>query len=207
MMIAACARPRLASALALLFFAAGLILAAPAAQSAPEPEDPARQTPWGLYLTAEEAYALKQERGERVLFIDVRDPIEIMFTGFTDVVDRNVPFLLSDPSAWHPKKPVFQMARNPDFAEGVARALAAQGLDESAPVILMCRSGGSRGAPSARALEGRGFERVYVVVDGFEGSSVKDHPKGPWRLKNGWKNAGLPWSYRLNREKMYFRQD
>ncbi|MEQ8602089.1 MAG: rhodanese-like domain-containing protein [Marivibrio sp.] len=200
-------RSRLAAALALLALAAGLALAAPGAWAAPEPEDPAKRTPWGLYLTAEEAYALKQEKGEQALFVDVRDPIEIMFTGFTDVVDRNVPFLLSDPSRWHDKKPVFKMAPNPDFADGVERALAAQGLDKSAPVILMCRSGGSRGAPSARALEGRGFERVYVVVDGFEGASVKDRPNGPWRLKNGWKNAGLPWSYALNREKMYFRQD
>ena len=190
--------------------AAGLALAfaatAPTA-AAPAPDDPAKQTPWGLYLTAVEAYEMKQDKGDAVLFIDVRDPIEIMFTGFTDVVDANVPFLLSDPTAWHPKKPVFRMARNPDFAAGVERALAEAGLDKSAPVILMCRSGGSRGAPSAKALEGHGFERVYVVVDGFEGSTVEDGANGPWRLKNGWKNSGLPWSYKLNREKMYVRDD
>ncbi|RKZ61085.1 MAG: sulfurtransferase, partial [Gammaproteobacteria bacterium] len=26
-----------------------------------------------------------------------------------------------------------------------------------------------------------------------------------WRLKNGWKNSGLPWSYKLNKEKMYYK--
>jgi hypothetical protein len=38
------------------------------------------------------------------------------------------------------------------------------------------------------------------VVDGFEGDMSKDGR----RAVNGWKNAGLPWSYQLAREKMYF---
>lgn len=175
------------------------------AQAAEEPSDPARQTPWGLYLTAQEAYEMKQAKGDAVLFVDVREPVEIMFTGFTDVVDVNVPFLLVDPSQWHPEKPVLRMQQNPDFAAGVERALAERGLGTSAPVIVMCRSGGSRGAPSARALEPLGLERVYVVVDGFEGSAAKDDPNGPLRNVNGWKNSGLPWSYELNPEKIWLR--
>lgn len=177
------------------------------AHAADAPSDPAKQTPWGLYLTAKEAHDMKTAEGSKVLFVDVRDPIEIMFTGFTDVVDVNIPFLLSNPGAWNAKKSVFLMERNPGFADAIDAALAAQGLDKSAPVILMCRSGGSRGAPSAKALEGRGFERVYVVVDGFEGGALKDHPNGPWRLKDGWKNSGLPWGYTLNREKMFVRSE
>jgi len=62
-------------------------------------------------------------------------------------VDVNVPFLLVDPSRMHDSKPEMSMKRNPDFADGVLNALEAQGLDRLAPVILMCRSGGSRGAP------------------------------------------------------------
>lgn len=196
----------------ILALAAGLPLllaaAAPSAGAlaADTPSDPKKQTPWGLYVTAKEAYDLKQRHGDAALFVDVRDPVEIMFTGFTDVVDVNIPFLLSNPAKWNDKKNVFLMERNADFASGVGAALEARGLDNSAPVILMCRSGGSRGAPSARALEGLGLKAVYVVVDGFEGGTAKDNPNGPWRLKNGWKNNGLPWGYRLNREKMHFRQ-
>ena len=52
-------------------------------------------------------------------------------------------------------------------------------------------------------LDGKGYEKVYVVVDGFEGGTLKDGPKKGWRLKDGWKNSGLPWSYKLNKEKMY----
>ncbi len=175
------------------------------ALAAPEPKDPKKQTPWGLYLTAAEAFALKQAKGPDVLFVDVREPIEIMFTGFTDVVDINIPYLLVNPAKWNSKKPVLAMEPNPGFAAGVKAALTARGLDKSAPVILMCRSGGTRGAPSALALKGLDLEQVYVVVDGFEGSVAKNDPNGPWRRVNGWKNTGLPWSYKLDPKKIYLR--
>lgn len=190
-----------------LTFAIALSVANASVHAAPEPSDPKKQTSWHLYLTAEEAAEMKANKGGKVLFVDVREPIEIMFTGFTDVVDINVPFLLANPSKWNPKKPVFAMEPNPDFANGIERALTERGLDKSAPIILMCRSGGTRGAPSAKALEGRGFKAVYVVVDGFEGSIDKKNSKGPWRVVNGWKNAGLPWSYKLNPDKLYKRQE
>ncbi len=173
--------------------------------AAPEPSDTEKRTSWGLYLTAREAYEMKQAQNDGVLFVDVREPVEIMFTGFTDEIDVNVPFLLVNPSKWNAKKPVLAMEPNPDFAAGVLAALEKHGLDKTAPVILMCRSGGTRGAPSAQALEGLGLENVYVVVDGFEGSASKGDPNGPWRRVNGWKNSGLPWGYKLNPEKVHLR--
>ncbi|TQV82347.1 sulfurtransferase [Denitrobaculum tricleocarpae] len=147
---------------------------------------------------------MKMAQDDQVLFVDVREPIEIMFTGFTDVVDVNIPFLIANRSKWHPSKPNFAMEKNPNFEPAIARALQVRGLSKETPVILMCRSGGTRGAPSALALEGKGYSRVYVVVDGFEGGSIKEGPRKNWRLQDGWKNAGLPWSYKLNQEKMYF---
>lgn len=185
------------AALLLLFLLSGI-------QAAPAPEDPRKQTPWGLYVDSREAYQMKQELGDQVLFVDVRDPIEIMFTGFTDVVDVNVPFKLSNPHKWNGKKSVYAMEPNPRFEQDIERALKKKGLSKKAPIILMCRSGGTRGAPSARQLWGKGYEKVYVVTDGFEGGKIKKGEKKNWRLKNGWKNSGLPWSYKLNREKMYF---
>lgn len=184
-----------------------LVLPAFAAMAASAPDDPKKQTEWGLYLTATEAFDMKQEKGDAVLFVDVREPIEIMFTGYTDVIDVNVPFMLVNPAKWNPKKPKFAMEVNPGFADGVMRALEARGLDRTTPVIVMCRSGGTRGAPSANALKPLGLAKVYAVVDGFEGSTVKDHPNGPWRLKNGWKNAGLPWGYDLNPQKLFTRPE
>ena len=186
--------------LATLFLAAALSGAAHAAE---KPADPARQTSWNLYLDSREAYDMKTKQGDKVLFVDVRDPIEIMFTGFTDVVDVNIPFQTADRSRWSDKKPVYLMVNNPGFEAGVAAALAKRGLDKTTPVILMCRSGGERGAPSAKALEGKGYQSVYVVVDGFEGDTQKSGERKNWRTVNGWKNAGLPWSYALNPDKLY----
>ena len=171
--------------------------------AADAPKDPSRQTSWGLYVDSREAYQMKTgERGTEVLFVDVRDPIEIMFTGFTDVVDVNVPYMASNRQKWNDKKNVYAMEVNPAFEAQVAKALADRKLSKDSPVVLMCRSGGERGAPSAKMLEGKGYKQVYVVTDGFEGDTVKDGDKKNWRLVNGWKNSGLPWGYTLNKAKV-----
>jgi len=47
-------------------------------------------------------------------------------------------------------------------------------------------------------------ERRICDIDGMEGEMVKDPEslfKGK-RMKNGWKNSGLPWTYKINPEKM-----
>lgn len=171
--------------------------------AADAPKDPSRQTSWGLYVDSREAYQMKTgERGTEVLFVDVRDPIEIMFTGFTDVVDVNVPYMSSNRQKWNDKKNVYAMEVNPAFEAQIAKALADRKLSKDSPVVLMCRSGGERGAPSAKMLEGKGYKQVYVVTDGFEGDTVKDGDKKNWRLVNGWKNSGLPWGYTLNKAKV-----
>jgi rhodanese-related sulfurtransferase len=185
------------AAAGLLMFSGAMVLAAP------EPVDPKKQTRWHLYLDAKEAYQMKTERGDQVLFVDVRDPVEIMFTGFTNAVDANIPFKVANPNRWNPKKSVYLMERNPDFEKQIAAALEQRELTKDAPVILVCRSGGTRGAPSANALWGKGYTQVYVMTDGFEGSKINEGERKHWRLKNGWKNAGLPWSYKLNQKKMH----
>lgn len=175
------------------------------ASAAPIPESPDRQTSWGLYVDSREAFELKTgTEGKKILFVDVRDPIEIMFTGFTDTVDINIPFLISNPTKWNEKKSVYVMEPNKDFESDIVKALNDRGLTKDDKIILMCRSGGERGAPSAKALDGKGFKQVYVVTDGFEGDTVKEGPKKNWRLVNGWKSSGLPWGYKLNKQKMYF---
>ena len=173
--------------------------------AAAKPSEPGKQTPWDLYVDSREAYDLKMQLGDKVLFIDVRDPVEIQFTGFTDVVDINIPFKLANSKKWNSKKSVLQMEKNPDFIVDVESALASNSLTKDDAVIIMCRSGGARGAPAANVLFDRGFKKVYVVTDGFEGGTLKQGENKGWRLKNGWKNSALPWSYKLNKEKMYYR--
>ncbi len=188
----------------ILLFVVFLYLGTTLTFAAEKPSSPKKQTAWNLYVNSKEAYAMKQKLGDQMLFIDVRDPIEIMFTGFTDVVDINIPFKLANRTVWNKKKPVFKMEINPNFEEEVAEALEARGLTKEVPVVIMCRSGGTRGAPATKYLENKGYKQVYVVTDGFEGGKIKEGERKNWRLKNGWKNSGLPWSYKLNKEKMYF---
>ena len=54
-----------------------------------------------LAISAEEAYAKTQQTEQPVLLVDVRDPVEIMFIGFADAVDINIPFLLADRTQWN----------------------------------------------------------------------------------------------------------
>ena len=72
---------------------------------------------------------------------------------------------------------------------------------EADTLLVMCRSG-VRSAAAVNILAEAGFERVYTVTGGFEGDLIKDpdsynHGK---RLKNGWKNSRLPWTYELDQK-------
>lgn len=153
-------------------------------------------------LSAGETYALMQVEGERILFMDVRDPVEIQFTGFTDVVDRIIPFRKIDRSRLNREQGVFAMPLNPKFLDQVRAALRAKGLEDGARIITMCRSGSARGEPSAAYLRENGFPNAYFVRHGFQGDPLREGPHAGQRLLNGWQNEGLPWSPRMNAEKL-----
>ena len=55
-------------------------------------------------ISAQDALAKVQQADSPVLFIDVRDPVEIMFVGFTDAVHANIPFMLVDRTRWNADK-------------------------------------------------------------------------------------------------------
>jgi rhodanese-related sulfurtransferase len=154
-------------------------------------------------LTPQATYELVQEKRDQVLFIDVRDPVEIMFVGNTDEVDMNIPYLMVDRSQWDGDKNRFRLYQNPDFAAQVEQALKARGLDKDAIVITMCRSGSERGLPSAAFLRDNGFPNATYVINGFQGDSIKEGDKAGFRLQNGWQNSGLPWGSKMNGDKIY----
>jgi rhodanese-related sulfurtransferase len=79
------------------------------------------------------------------------------------------------------------------------RRLKEKGLTKDDPVVLMCRAG-ERSSRAADLLSDSGYKRVYIVVYGYEGE-MSDKGR---RTVNGWKNSGLPWSYELDKKKMYF---
>jgi len=92
---------------------------------------------------------------------------------------------------------------NKDFVADVETALAEKGLSKDSLIITMCRSGSTRGKPSAEYLLERGFTNVKYIDHGFQGGGAKEGEKKGMRIVSGWQNEGLPWSMNLDPEKIY----
>jgi len=186
---------------ALLLVLAAMATAAHAADSGRVPSS--KQTKAGLYLDARETFALKQQSGAGVLLVDIRTRSEVIYLGMPTVADAHIPFVDHPPrTPWDDKGARFRTDPNPDFEPELARRLAANGLGKHDTVILICRSG-DRSARAANLLTELGYAKVYSVVDGFEGDIATDGPQAGQRVVNGWKNSGLPWTYKLEKGKMY----
>lgn len=72
-------------------------------------------------------------------------------------------------------------------------SLTVYAVDIETEIITMCRSGSERGKPSADFLRENGFPNARYVVNGFQGSSVKEGEHTGMRTQNGWQNSNLPW--------------
>lgn len=175
--------------------------AAPATAAAPVQAaiPKAKQTSLGLYMRPREAAETMSRDGARTLFVDVRTRAEMMFTGWAPVIDGHVPFVeVTEFWDWDDKEGRYKLDANPVFSRDVERLLAAKGLSKNDRVILMCRSG-DRSARAADKLAEAGFTQVYSQYEGFEGDAS---PYGQ-RTVNGWKNAGLAWTYKPDKAKFY----
>jgi len=162
-----------------------------------------KQTEFKLYLTATEANAMVSKRAKDTLFLDIRTRAEVNFLGMPSNADANIPYFT--PDSWEnfdTKKKIFKLAPNSNFLTAVEERLKEKGLDKNSPVVLMCRSG-SRSAKAANLMKKAGYSKVYTVVDGYEGDKSKSGPTKGQRAVNGWKNSDLPWSYKLDSNKMY----
>ena len=156
----------------------------------------AKQTTLGLYITAIEAYEKWKADPKKVRILDARTPEEYIFIGHTEMA-MNIPLALQT-YEWDAGKQQFSLRPNSDFVSQVK-----EWADLTDTILVMCRSGG-RSAASVNLLAEAGFKNVYNIIDGMEGDKVNDpesifHGK---RMKNGWKNSGLPWTYDLNPERI-----
>ena len=149
-----------------------------------------KTTPLGLYLKPAGAHRALTENPE-ILFIDVRDPIEVTFVGHAKGVDKIIPVGIATHEV-NPKTGQYRMVANDDFVANVDEFVTAQRKEKSDPIIVSCRSG-SRSAIAARKLIDAGYTNVWNLVEGFEGDRALD---GTHTL-NGWRNTGLPWGYKL----------
>ncbi len=174
-----------------------LILVATAYAGPSIPEK--KQTVLGLYVTAREAYVKWHTDEANIKILDVRTPGEYIFVGHAPMA-ANIPIKLLDPRVdAGSRKPVMRL--NENFVEEVRKKFA-----PTDTILVMCRSGG-RSAAAVNTLARSGYKQVYYIVDGFEGDALKipgSYNNGR-RLVNGWKNAGLPWTYSLDPKLAYSR--
>lgn len=158
-----------------------------------------KKTILGLYVTAQEAYAMWKEDPKNIKIIDVRTPEEYAFIGHPDQA-WNIPLAFvtyyreSGITKYGPKMNTVFVAEMKKIAG-----------DEDT-LLLMCRSGG-RSAMAINKLASAGFKNIYNIIDGFEGDKVDDpgsvfHGK---RMRNGWKNSA-PWIYTIDPEKIIIEE-
>ena len=178
---------------------AGLLscIVAVTAVAADKPNKVKAQTTLDLYVTAAEAWD-KLQKDDTAILVDVRDPVEIKFTGSATPTRIHVPWMLADAAGWSDKKSSWAMVKNPDFSAQLTAKLAQVGATPDTTIIIMCRSGSSRSAPAVNLLAKQGYTQVWTVVDGFEGSTLKEGDSKGVRALNGWRNSGLPWSYKID---------
>mgnify|MGYP001817600582 CR=1 FL=1 len=173
------------------------LAAANAGEEAKKPElAKYKQTTLGLYVTAAEAYEKWQAAPDSIIILDVRTLEEYIFVGHAPM-SRNVP-LYYQTDDWNTEKGRYNMQPNSDFVSQVKQVASP---DET--LLVMCRSGG-RGAMAVNQLAEAGFSQVYNIVDGMEGDAIDD-PESVFqgqRLKNGWKNSGLPWTYKIDPDRL-----
>ena len=160
-----------------------------------------KQTVLDLYATSAEAYDRWAMNPDETNIVDVRTPEEYIFVGHAEMA-RSVPLLFVR-YQWDVEKDEPMVRPNPEFVSRIRRLSAPDDV-----LFLMCRSGG-RSAVAVNALAQAGFTNVYNIIDGFEGDKVDDptsayHGK---RMKNGWKNSGLPWTYDCDLDLLWIEED
>jgi rhodanese-related sulfurtransferase len=155
-----------------------------------------KQTVPGLYVTSEEAYYRWKAAPESIKILDVRTIEEYIFVGHAEMA-WNIP-LAFQTEQWDDSKKHFAIEPNPDFVKQVKKWFSP---DET--IMVMCRSG-HRSAMAVNILTEAGFSTVYNITDGMEGDMVKDSKNLYYmkRMKNGWKNSGIPWTYDINPEQV-----
>jgi rhodanese-related sulfurtransferase len=159
----------------------------------------------GLYLEAKDVPDFIARQNGKVLFLDLRTPEEVFFVGAPTTIDANLPSHFVHYDQWNDKTSGYLRLPNPKLTTEFEKMAAAKGLAKTDAVVLICRSG-DRSAEVAGKFGTLGYNNVWSVVDGIEGDLAKDGAHKGQRTVNGWKNAGLPWTYKLARSKAYLMQ-
>jgi len=151
-----------------------------------------KQTTLGLYVTAKEAYDMWKANPDKVTLLDIRTVVEYIWVGHPEM-SLTIP-AFNQTSRWDDQLKYFALEPDAAFLQQVEKRFA-----KDAILLLFCRSG-DRSARAVDMLAKAGYTKAYTITDGFEGDMVTD-PENVFvgkRMKNGWKNAGLPWTYKVD---------
>lgn len=133
-------------------------------------------------VTSQEAFDKLSNQQDATL-VDVRTQAEWAFVGIPDLRPIGKEPVLVEWQGFPPSGP------NQEFTGTVSDHLIKKGLDQSAPIYFLCRSG-VRSQAAAVALTQAGHTHCFNISDGFEGPLDADSHRG---TQSGWKAAGLPW--------------
>jgi rhodanese-related sulfurtransferase len=128
--------------------------------------------PYTGVLTPQESFVVMQHRSSSIL-VDVRTKAELELVG-------RILQAIHIEWAFYPG-----MVSNPDFALQLQSE-----VDKASTLIFICRTGG-RSHNAAVLAKQLGYQRVYNMVEGFEGDANDLKQR---TMINGWKHAGLPWT-------------
>lgn len=122
-----------------------------------------------------------------ILFVDVRDTVEVALSGYPKQIDAIVPFRIQT-DVFDEELQEYALADNPDFLAQMSALFADFGKDKDSLVIITCGSG-HRSAVAAQAMADAGYTNVWHIPDGYAGDD-----KPGLNLQNAWQLAGLAWS-------------
>lgn len=148
-------------------------------------------------LTPAAAYEMVQKNAHAFI-IDVRTRPEYVLIGHPTVA------YLVPIKFWTGKytSKGYGMATNKNFAAD----LKAKFNPTTDTLIFMCRSGARSCAAAEAAVKG-GWpaDKVYNLLGGFEGDKDKNKASAfhGQRTMGGWKNEGLPWTYKVDPKLAY----
>jgi len=148
-----------------------------------------KQTTLGKYLTSTKAYELLQKDGS-LLFIDVRDSVEIGLTGHPANIDAVVPIQIQT-TQYNTTFHEFEHSNNVHFLTEMEDVLKLNDKTKNDMIIITCGSG-VRSAMAVNKLAKAGYTNVWHISDGYKGDN-----KPGLNTKNAWQLAGLPWSKEL----------
>jgi len=145
-----------------------------------------KMSPLGLYVSSSKAHRVLTERPD-ILFIDVRDPVEVALAGHPSPIDKVVSVRLQS-DVFDPALNEFVLVPNKNFVKQMDAALKETSKSRDDVIFVSCGSG-YRSAEAVRILAKAGYTNVWQIPDGYEG----DEKRG-MNTEHAWRNAGLPWS-------------